>query len=73
MSDDNNSGNSHQIDFSEQGKTRQISVIVVLRINMHGLWTRPGWKKQEYLGDRPTSKMGYLFVITESTYLLLGL
>ena len=28
MSDDNNSGNSHQIDFSEQGKTRQISVML---------------------------------------------
>ena len=27
MSEDNNSGNSHQIDLSEQGKTRQISMI----------------------------------------------
>ena len=33
MSDDNNSGNSHQIDFSEQEKTRQISMM--LRILMY--------------------------------------
>ena len=47
MSEDNNSGNSHQIDLSEQGKTRQISMLSILR-------TKKATCKSFYLGDRRT-------------------